>query len=132
IGRLVASPASALPFLRERLRPVPRTGAARITRLITDLDSDDFAVRDTATHELESLEEQAAPALKKVLQSRSPEVRRRAEALLEVLEAPIPPPKRMQFLRAIEAVEHLGGPEAKELLHKLADGAPEARLTQEA
>jgi hypothetical protein len=35
-------------------------------------------------------------------------------------------------VRAIEVLEHIGTPDANELLQTLATGAPEARLTQEA
>ena len=35
-------------------------------------------------------------------------------------------------LRAVEVLERIGTPEARQVLAKLADGAPEARLTQEA
>ncbi|HTU18889.1 MAG TPA: hypothetical protein VMG10_12590 [Gemmataceae bacterium] len=34
--------------------------------------------------------------------------------------------------RALEVLEQLGTPEARGLLRRLADGAPEARLTREA
>jgi hypothetical protein len=38
----------------------------------------------------------------------------------------------MRMLRAIEVLEQVGSPEAREVLQNLADGAPEARLTREA
>ena len=52
---------------------------------------------------------------------------RRIEALIERIA-----PERLRPLRAIEALEHIGNSEAQELLKKLSQGAPEARLTQEA
>jgi hypothetical protein len=57
----------------------------------------------------------------------SAEVRRRIEALMERIG-----PERIRPLRAIEVLEHIGTSEAEDLLKKLATGAPEARLTQEA
>ncbi len=38
----------------------------------------------------------------------------------------------MQALRAVEVLERVGTPEARQILEDLARGAPEARLTREA
>jgi hypothetical protein len=74
------------PFLKGRLRPVPAAGAEQVARLLADLDSDAFAVRERATRELAKLEEAAEPALRKALAGHpSPEVRRRVTGLLEGL-----------------------------------------------
>jgi hypothetical protein len=42
------------------------------------------------------------------------------------------PPGHLRALRGIEALEHLGTAEARQVLRAVADGLPEARLTQEA
>jgi type IV secretory pathway VirB4 component len=62
----------------------------------------------------------------------SPELRRRLETLLSKLQGPITSTETLRSLRAIEVLEHIATPEARELLQKLARGAPEARLTREA
>jgi hypothetical protein len=68
--------------------------------------------------------------LQKTLAGNPPlEVRRRVEQLLGKLETS---PRRLQKLRAVEVLEHIATPEARELLRILAKGAPEARVTQEA
>jgi hypothetical protein len=118
-------------LLRERLAPAPRPDAKRIDRLIAELDSDDFQTRQQAMAELEKLGESAAAALRRVAaNSPSLEVRRRAEQLLARLMAW--GPERLRVLRAVEALEHAGGPDARRLLKFLAGGAPEAWLRVEA
>ena len=133
VWTLAAAPRQAVPFLGERLRPVAAADPQRIARLIADLDSNRFAVRDKATRALERLGELAGPALQTASEGQaSAELRRRAHQLLEKLQGPVTSPERLQVLRAIEVLEHIRTPKAREVLEKLARGAPEARLTQEA
>jgi len=130
IGRLTSAPRQALPWLREHLKPVStdQVDKKRLDQLLAKLDSDDFAVREQATKEIEKLGPQALPALENALQTNpSAEVRKRITALLEKIG-----PERFRPLRAVEALEHIGNPEAQDMLKKLATGDPEARLTQEA
>jgi RNA polymerase sigma factor (sigma-70 family) len=120
-------------FLRERLRPIPVVEERRLARLVADLDSEQFAVREQARAELERLGESARAALRRALDGKpSAEVRRRAEALLEKLDGPTLPPERLRALRALEALEQLATPDARRLVEELARGAPEAWLTREA
>jgi hypothetical protein len=122
----------ALPFLQERLRPAEPADARRVARLLEDLDDDRFPVRQKARRGLEGLGEEAEPLLRKALTGGpSPEVRRRVGELLDKLRPDVSP-ERLGALRALEALEHWGTPEAHEVLRKLAQGAPEARLTLEA
>jgi WD40 repeat protein len=132
LWQLAADPEGTIALLRERLRPVPRPEADQVKRLIAELDSEDFTRRQHGRRELELLEEAAAPELHQVL-TRKPslEVRRRVEALLERLNR-LPAGEQLQALRAIEVLEHIGTSEARNVLRKLADGAPAARVTQEA
>jgi WD40 repeat protein len=129
----LAAPGPAAALLRERLKPAAPADPERVARLIADLDDDDFAVRERATRELEGLAGLAEAACRKALAGRPPpEVRRRLEYLLEERDQRAVLPGQLQGLRAVEALEHLGSPEAVQLLKTLADGVPEARLTQEA
>src|SRR5262249_4712608 len=92
-----------------------------------------FTARNKATAELEKLADLAEPALRKVLAGQPPlEVRRRAALLLARLQEPITSAELLRSLRALEVLEHLGTKPARELLATLAEGGPEARLTQEA
>jgi hypothetical protein len=92
-----------------------------------------FGVRPAAILNLGRLEELAEPALRKAAaDSASPEVRRRAEALLARLESAVPGAGTIQALRAVEVLERIGRPDARQLLQRLAAGAPEALLGREA
>jgi hypothetical protein len=133
--RLVASPAEAIPYLRKHLQAVPIVDERRLARLIADLDSNQFGVREKAAKDLEGFGEVAVGACRKALQGQpSAEVRRRLESLIvkQDSEAWNPSPKRLRSMRAVEVLEMAGTPEAQELLKSLAKGEPEAQLTREA
>jgi hypothetical protein len=133
IWSLAAVPQQAVPFLDQRLRPLAPVAAQQLAQLIADLDSDRFTVRQRATEELERLAELAEPVLRKALAGEpSPEMRRRVGRLLQQLGWPVKSPERLRALRAVEGLEHIGTTEARRLLEKLAQGAPEAGLTREA
>jgi RNA polymerase sigma factor (sigma-70 family) len=133
VRRLTVAATQSVPFLREHLRPVAKVEPARVAELIANLDNDKFATREKATAELAQLGEAAVPALRKALAaSPSPEVRRRAEPLLEKWTNLLPTSDRLQALRALEALEHAGTPDARRTLQAIADGEPSARLTREA
>jgi RNA polymerase sigma factor (sigma-70 family) len=131
IWQLALSPRDALPFLAEQLRPIPPLDAAkrkRIERLLADLDHEQFAAREQAEGELEKMGPDVEPALRKALEGKpSLEVRRRIEKVLEKLAN-----GRLRAMRALEAIEHMNAPEARQLLDTLANGTPRAWLTEEA
>jgi hypothetical protein len=133
VWRLAAAPRQAVPLLRGRMRPAAPVPAGRIARWVADLDDDNFAVREQASRELEAAGGAARAALQKALAGEpSAEVRRRAEALLQKLDGAAPSPGQLRPLRALEALEQCGTPEARQALRELAEGAPGARLTEEA
>jgi hypothetical protein len=118
--------------LRRQLRPAS-ADPGRITALIADLDSDRFGVREKATAGLEGFGELAEPLLRKALAGQpSLEARRRIGRLLEKLSGPVTVPEQRRALRALEVLEAIGSPEARQVLRGLLKGAPEARLTREA
>jgi HEAT repeat protein len=130
---LVSRPADAVTHIRAHLKPVMPVDAQHLARLIAELGSDQFLVRQKAGQDLQELGELAEGALEKVLaKPPSLEVRRRAEVLLQSLAKLHLSPKRLQAVRAIEALEHLGTPEAHALLRELSQGAPTVRITREA
>ena len=135
IHRFAASPSSAIPFLRKHLSPVAAVDAKRLARHIADLDSDEFAIRDKATTELQKLGEQAVPAYRKALEGNpSLESRRRMEELQAKAQRTWwdISGERLRSLRAIVALELAATKEARETLQMLAVGATGARLTEDA
>jgi hypothetical protein len=135
IDRLAAHPDKALPLLRERVQP--ETVDARWLRArLADLDSDDFATRQTATKELTRVAETVESDLRRELaKTSSAEVRRRLQGVLEALRAArveVPAAELVRRLRAVVILERLGSEEARAVLRELADGAPDARLTRDA
>jgi WD40 repeat protein len=126
--RLARAPGAAVPFLRGRLKPVPPVPPERLRRLLAELDGADFAARRRAAAELEELADAAASELRQALAAApSAELRRALKAALGGLGT-----ARLRALRAVEALEWMGTPEAARLLDELAHGAPGATLTTEA
>lgn len=133
VGRLRSSPKGAVAFLEKKLQSSKPVDNKRIERLLADLDDEQFAVREQAVKQLQTLAENAAPAMRKALAEKpSLEARRRVEALLERLAAAKLLPETIRQIRAVEALEAIGTSEARRLLENLAAGSPETRLTQEA
>jgi RNA polymerase sigma factor (sigma-70 family) len=126
-----AAPGQTVSFMGERLRPARSAGKEEVDRLIADLDSDDFQIREKATRALDELGDTVGPALRKVIAGQpSAEVRSRADRLLEKLATPAP--QLLRSLRALEVLEAVGGPEALQVVERIANGAAEARLTRDA
>jgi RNA polymerase sigma factor (sigma-70 family) len=133
VRALAADPASSLAFLRARLRPAAAVDAKDVARRITELDSESFEVRERASRELQNYGEAALQAIRKALAgSPGPEARRRLEELVQRQEEETPSPQRLRALRAVEVLELVGTPESRAVLEALAEGAPGARLTEDA
>jgi hypothetical protein len=133
IWLLASAPAVSVPFLAKHVAPAAAVASNRLTSLIADLESDQFAVRDRAALELEELAELAEPALRQMLDGKpSLEARRRGEQLVEKLRGPLRAGERLRALRAVEVLEHASTAQARKLLMCLAAGAQQARLTGEA
>jgi hypothetical protein len=115
MAKLSSAPIETLAFLKGHLRPLPAPDLKGVPGLIADLDAEDFAAREKAATDLEKLGSAAEPALRKALKGQlSPEAQRQVERLLERLGEV--PPERLQVLRALEVLEHLGVPESRQLL----------------
>jgi WD40 repeat protein len=137
VWTLVAGQRHALPFLRKQMGPLRKElqeEGRLILKLVADLDNDRFKTRARAFRELAKLGTAAELALRDALaRSRSVEVRRSAEKLLEQLRKDTSPlsATRVRILRVIEVLEHVDNPEATALLKQLAEGDAETWLTRE-
>ena len=131
--RLIQNPEPAVKLLREHLKAASAPDLAQIQGWIDDLSSPTFAVREKANARLRALEELAEPPLRKQLEANLDlETRRRVESLLSKLDQPTSLPEKLRQIRAIEVLEALATPQAKELLQLLAKGHPTDRQTREA
>lgn len=138
IANLVGAPKQAVALFKDRLRPAADQ-SDRIPQLLAQLDDNQFAVRQMASHELERLGVQAEPALRRALrQNPSLEMRLRIERILARPALLVRDAELLRAIRAVEVLEYLAeGADAsrfaaRDLLTQLASGAAEARLTQEA
>jgi hypothetical protein len=94
---------------------------------------EEFSVRQKAAAELADIAELAAPALRKALSdTSSAEVKRRLEPPLAKLDTGQIPVAAIRGLRALEVLENVATPEARQVVKDLAKGLPHARLTREA
>jgi RNA polymerase sigma factor (sigma-70 family) len=133
MATLARSPDRAVSFLSRQLRPVAAPPAQRLAQLIAQLDHKRFSMREQASQELEKMGDTVAPALRQALAGRPAlEVERRLQALLNRLDGMQLAPAVLWQLRAIEVLEYVGTPAARQPLERLAAGAPGARPTEEA
>jgi WD40 repeat protein len=132
-GTMATAPEESMPLLKERLHPARPADPQRLRRLLDDLASEQFAVREKAQAELEELGDLAEPALRQALTNKPTlEVRRRVLAVLERLRGPVTRAEMLRSLRAVAVLEDIATPPARRLLEELSKGTPEARLTREA
>lgn len=131
---LLSAPAASAALIGANLQPAPPPDKALVAKIIRDLDSPTFAIRQKAQNELTKLGdvvrghlEQAAAA-----PNASAEVIQRVEAILKRLDADAPSGERLRQWRAVEALERLGTKEARTVLERVAAGAPAAALTMQA
>lgn len=135
VWQLSALGAGAVELIRTQVKPVPTVVVTKsIPQLIADLDNTQFLIREQAAQDLSRLGEPAREALRRELKRHPPstEVRRRLEGLLLHLENSAVAPEELRALRALEVLERIGTPEARQVLAVLASGSAVAPLTQEA
>ena len=122
VRELCASPKEAIALLKQKLEPESIDPKA-IAGWVKDLSSEQFADRERATAELEKRGESIASLLREALGAATDaEARQRLTAILGRTERPSPAALRLR--RAMDALEHLGTPEAKAHLEALSRGSP--------
>jgi WD40 repeat protein len=132
IVSLAGHPDAAVGALKKVLK-LASSKEAHIAQLISDLDADDFAVRDKASAQLAELGKSASDALRQAaIHPPSVEAKSRLNALLGKLKGQDLPAEQITAVRAIEILEYIASSEAREVLRDLAKGAAEGRLTREA
>lgn len=136
LWKFVAAGDGSVAFLRTSIHPAVCPAAAEaIVRLVADLDNPQFATRAKAKAQLTRLAELAEPALLEA-QKKHPslEQRQRIDELLRVIvdERSRSSGDRLRGLRAVEILEQIDTPAARQLLQTLARGAAGALLTREA
>jgi hypothetical protein len=132
IGALIAAKGTAA-VTRVRVKPAIKPSDNQLKTWLADLASPVFKTREAAQQEIARAGELPEPALRRALESvADPEVQRRLTDLLDRIPRPETRPQQLRDLRAIEVLERIGTAEARQVLGRIAEGAPEARLTREA
>lgn len=130
---LVSTGDQAAEFLSKQLQPAPPTDPTKIARWIAELDHQQFATRERATLALMQVVDQAEDSMKAALEkTSSAEVRQRIRRVLDSAGDVDPSQTRLREIRAIEVLETLGSPAARERLSTLSRGPKGALLTRNA
>lgn len=128
---LVSSGDRTVAFVEKRVQPGPALNPTLIGKWISDLDNERFDIRQKAAYELEKLGDQTEPQLVQALEKNSTlELQKRLGQLLDKLGSV--PPEKLQTMRALEVLTHIGTPRARETLAALARGGENHWLTEAA
>jgi WD40 repeat protein len=126
---LVDAPEQAVELLRRKIQPAKKLDSKLVQRTVDLLDSDDFAERQKATQELQSLGYSAEPILRQLLETeKRPEAKQQLQRMIERLSGS----EFLRIQRALQVLQTINSAGAKQLLSDLADGAPGSMLTNEA
>lgn len=128
---LTAAGDRGIALLKNKLAARQAPAADRMAKLIADLDSPRFGVREKAEADLRDLGPQSEPFLQRALKANpSAEAAKRLEALLTALAARKLSTAEVRELRAVQALQWQGTPAARELLADWGQGDPAATLTR--
>jgi len=130
---LSAAPKETVTFIKERIKPAAAVEMKHIEELVGQLNDTQYKVREKANSDLLQIGERIVPALDKALAANPPlEAKRRLEDLRGKLTGMVLQGDRLRLFRAIEVLERIGSPEARQVLESLAAGAPGALGTASA
>jgi hypothetical protein len=127
---LAGVPTPAVALLNQQLQPAPALDLERVNQLLANLGDPTFKVRQKATAALLQLDRRVEPVIDKALAARPAlEMRQRLEKIRDALTSVVLTEEELRLYRAIEVLERIGTPQARQLLRRLADGAPGALAT---
>jgi WD40 repeat protein len=131
---LAASPKEAVEVARKQLKEQTGVTEKEIAKMIEELDSEEFDVREKATQKLIGLGKAAEEAVRKALANQpTAEAKARLEQILKKSTGGAAyNPELAHAIRAVEVLERIGTPEAQAVLEEAAKGPQSARLTTEA
>jgi WD40 repeat protein len=122
--------ADALPFLAERLNNCLQA-QREVSRLLLDLDANDFTTRERATEKLVWFGRLSRAPLERLLASKpNLEVYRRAQRILNRMPDSVD--EERSGLLALGVVDKIGSPEARKLLQSVAGSRVQSPIVQEA
>ncbi|HVK08328.1 MAG TPA: WD40 repeat domain-containing protein, partial [Gemmataceae bacterium] len=130
VRRVWAHPAAGVPFLKDRVRVMPAISDEWLAARLRGVDAKAFRDREQASADLAAVAELVVGRLTAALPTASAEARVRIEAALKA--AGEVTPDKLRNVRACEALEGAGTPEAVAELKVWAAGPAEATLTREA
>jgi RNA polymerase sigma factor (sigma-70 family) len=127
---LAGAPAQAVALLNQQLQPAPALDLDTVNQLIANLGDPTLKVREKATAALLQLDGRVVPVIDKALAGKPAlEVRRRLEKIRDARMRTVLAAEELRSYRAVEVLEHIGTPQARRLLQRLAAGAPGALAT---
>jgi WD40 repeat protein len=134
IQTLVANPKKAIEYIGGQLKAPASLDRDRIVSLIKSLGSADFDIREKATEVLLAGSELVEKVLRDALKNKplGAEAKTRVEQILRVMETRTKDGESYRRQMALEILERIGTPEAKDILKALAGGPTEAEMTNEA
>jgi WD40 repeat protein len=125
---LADDPKQTVPFLNKQLPAA--TVSKPVARLVGDLDSNQFAIREKSAAELQKLHFVAEPALRRARAKKpSLEMSRRLDQLLDKLATA---PDTVRMRRAVKLLGWINTLEARKVLETLAAGEADSIQTREA
>lgn len=130
---LAAAGDKGIALVKSKLQARQSPAAEKMAKLIADLDSARFGVREKAEADLRDLGPQAEPFLQRAIKMRpSAEAAKRIEALLSAITARKLSAAEVREIRAVRTLEWIDTSAAKELLANWSKGDPSAALTRAA
>jgi WD40 repeat protein len=130
IWSMVANSQDTLGMLQTRLKPAPFVEVTQVQQLIGQLDDPQYKVRQKANLALLKMGDRVQEAVEKALAGNPPlEARKRLQDMDAKLSSPILQGEALRACRAIEVLECIGTPQARQLVRLLAEGAPGASTT---